>query len=85
MVAIFLHVLAHDVKNREIQRDFVPYGETVSRHFDVVLMIVLCLLESYWRNDNLFQVIAQIPSGGVSRLGVMNSVSLYILTLYSLG
>ncbi|KAL0536703.1 hypothetical protein IC582_025663 [Cucumis melo] len=35
MVAMFLHVLAHDVKNRVIQREFVRSGETVSRHFNI--------------------------------------------------
>ncbi|KAA0063960.1 retrotransposon protein [Cucumis melo var. makuwa] len=38
MVAMFLHVLAHDVKNRVIQREFVWFGETVSRHFNLVLI-----------------------------------------------
>ena len=43
MVAMFLHILAHDVKNRVIQRDFVRSGETVSRHFNLVLFAVLRL------------------------------------------
>ncbi|KAA0051849.1 retrotransposon protein [Cucumis melo var. makuwa] len=43
MVAMFLQVLAHDVKNRIIQREFVRSGETVSRHFNVVLLVVLRL------------------------------------------
>lgn len=30
MVAMFLYMLAHDVKNREIQREFVRSGEIVS-------------------------------------------------------
>uniref|UniRef100_A0A9I9DZU3 DUF8040 domain-containing protein n=1 Tax=Cucumis melo TaxID=3656 RepID=A0A9I9DZU3_CUCME len=45
MVAMFLHVLAHDVKNRVIQREFVWSGETVSRHFNIVLLAVLRLYE----------------------------------------
>ncbi|TYK26508.1 retrotransposon protein [Cucumis melo var. makuwa] len=45
MVAMFLHVLAHDVKNRVIQRKFVRFGETVSRHFNIVLLAVLRLYE----------------------------------------
>ncbi|KAL0561959.1 hypothetical protein IC582_002404 [Cucumis melo] len=45
MVAMFLHVLAHDVKNRVIQREFVRSGETVSRHFNIVLLAVLRLYE----------------------------------------
>ncbi|KAL0541502.1 hypothetical protein IC582_021554 [Cucumis melo] len=45
MVAMFLHVLAHDVKNRVIQWEFVRSGETVSRHFNIVLLAVLRLYE----------------------------------------
>uniref|UniRef100_A0A9I9E9Y0 DUF8040 domain-containing protein n=1 Tax=Cucumis melo TaxID=3656 RepID=A0A9I9E9Y0_CUCME len=45
MVAMFLHVLAHDVKNRVIQRKFVRFGETVSRYFNIVLLIVVRLYE----------------------------------------
>ncbi|KAA0062285.1 retrotransposon protein [Cucumis melo var. makuwa] len=45
MVAMFLHILAHDVKNRVIQREFVRSGETVSRHFNIVLLAVLRLYE----------------------------------------
>ena len=40
MVAIFLHVLGHDVKNCQIQREFVQSDETVLRHFNIVLMVV---------------------------------------------
>ncbi|KAA0042062.1 retrotransposon protein [Cucumis melo var. makuwa] len=46
MVAMFLHVLhvlAHDVKNRIIQREFVLSGETISRHFNIVLLTVVRL------------------------------------------
>ncbi|KAL4032420.1 hypothetical protein IC575_005493 [Cucumis melo] len=41
MVTMFLHVLAHDVKNREIQREFVRSSETVSQDFNIVLLAVL--------------------------------------------
>lgn len=41
MVAMFLHVLVHDMKNRVIQRDFVRLGETVSHHFNIVLLVVI--------------------------------------------
>ncbi|TYK22917.1 retrotransposon protein [Cucumis melo var. makuwa] len=43
MVAMFLHVLAHDVKNHIIQRDIVQSGKTVSRHYNLVLLVVLRL------------------------------------------
>ncbi|TYK19864.1 retrotransposon protein [Cucumis melo var. makuwa] len=45
MVAMFLHVLAHDVKNRVIQREFIRSGETVSGHFNLVLLAVVRLYE----------------------------------------
>ncbi|KAL4038826.1 hypothetical protein IC575_002457 [Cucumis melo] len=43
MVAMFLYVLTHDVKNRVIQREFIRLGETVSRHFNLVLLVMLRL------------------------------------------
>ncbi|KAL0560650.1 hypothetical protein IC582_001059 [Cucumis melo] len=43
MVAMFLHIVVHDVKNRMIQREFVRFCETVSRHFNLVLLVVLRL------------------------------------------
>ncbi|TYK14212.1 putative nuclease HARBI1 [Cucumis melo var. makuwa] len=43
MVVMFLHILAYDVKNQMIQREFIRYGETVSRYFNLVLLAVLRL------------------------------------------
>ncbi|KAA0033883.1 putative nuclease HARBI1 [Cucumis melo var. makuwa] len=43
MVVMFLHILAHDVKNHVIQREFIQSGETVSRHFNLVLLDVVRL------------------------------------------
>ncbi|XP_061368921.1 protein ALP1-like [Gastrolobium bilobum] len=40
-VAIFLHILAHDVKNRVTKRQFMRSGETISRQFNKVLLSVL--------------------------------------------
>jgi hypothetical protein len=43
LVAMFLHILAHHVKNRMIRRQFVRSGETISRHFmNVLLALVKC-------------------------------------------
>ncbi|KAA0062170.1 retrotransposon protein [Cucumis melo var. makuwa] len=47
MVAMFLHVLAHDVKNRVIQREFVRSSETVSRHFNLILLAVVRIYEEF--------------------------------------
>ncbi|XP_061363236.1 protein ALP1-like [Gastrolobium bilobum] len=41
MVSIFLHILAHDVKNRIIKRQFMRSGETISRQFSKVLLSVI--------------------------------------------
>ncbi|TYK27617.1 retrotransposon protein [Cucumis melo var. makuwa] len=43
IVAMFLHVLVHDVKNRVIQREFVWFDEKVSQHFNLVLLVVIRL------------------------------------------
>ncbi|KAL4017996.1 hypothetical protein IC575_021583 [Cucumis melo] len=45
MVVMFLHVLTHDVKNRVIQREFVRSDQTVSLHFNLVLLVVVRLYE----------------------------------------
>ncbi|TYK04787.1 retrotransposon protein [Cucumis melo var. makuwa] len=43
MVVMFLNVLAHDVKDCVIQREFVRSGEIVSQHFNLILLVVLRL------------------------------------------
>lgn len=43
MVAMFLHILAHDPKNQMIQKEFVRSGETISQHFNIVLFAMVCL------------------------------------------
>ena len=53
IVTIFLHVLSHDVKNREVQRDFVRSSETASRHFNIVLMVVLRLSDELLAKSQL--------------------------------
>lgn len=45
MVAMFLHVIMHNVKNRVMQRKFVRSSETILRHFNLVLLAVS------WPND----------------------------------
>ena len=41
MIANFLHILTHDINNRVIKRQFMRSGETISRQFNNVLIIVL--------------------------------------------
>ncbi|KAL0553897.1 hypothetical protein IC582_007801 [Cucumis melo] len=41
MVVMFLHILAHDVKNRVIQRVFLQSGETIFCHFNMVLLAII--------------------------------------------
>ena len=45
MVVIFLHIVAHDVKNRVMRRQFARSGETVSKHFNIVLNAILRLYD----------------------------------------
>ena len=42
-VAMFLNVIAQHQKNRKVKFDFIRSGQTVSRHFNVVLKAVLRL------------------------------------------
>ncbi|CAO2835192.1 unnamed protein product [Amaranthus hypochondriacus] len=43
MVAVFLHIIAFDEKNREIKFSFQRSQETISRHFNNVLRAILKL------------------------------------------
>ncbi|CAH9072188.1 unnamed protein product [Cuscuta epithymum] len=45
MLASFLYILAHHTKNRVAKREFVRSGETISRHFNSVLLAILRLHE----------------------------------------
>ncbi|XP_021759148.1 uncharacterized protein LOC110724059 [Chenopodium quinoa] len=47
IVALFLHTLAHDLKNRTMQALFARSGETISRQFHVVLASMLKLGKYY--------------------------------------
>lgn len=47
MVVIFLHVLAQNVKNHQIQREFIRSSETDLQHFNIVLMVVLRLHDKF--------------------------------------
>ncbi|KAL4030828.1 hypothetical protein IC575_009080 [Cucumis melo] len=45
IVAMFLHILAHDVKNRVIQWEFMQSGEIIFRHFNMVLLAIIRLYD----------------------------------------
>ncbi|GFY88814.1 ribosomal protein PSRP-3/Ycf65 [Actinidia rufa] len=47
-VAIFLWILSHHTKNRRTQFQFLRSGETISRHFNTVLLAVLRLHGVLW-------------------------------------
>lgn len=55
-VAIFLHIIAHRMKNWIIQNNFQRSGETISRYFNIVLTAVLKL------QSHLFKNLEPIPS-----------------------
>ncbi|MFQ6667889.1 hypothetical protein Gotur_033755 [Gossypium turneri] len=42
-VTMFLHIIAHHLKNRVIKHHFNRSGETVSRSFHNVLNLIICL------------------------------------------
>ncbi|CAN1154521.1 hypothetical protein LINPERPRIM_LOCUS41164, partial [Linum perenne] len=47
IVALFLNILAHCVRNRTIKATFIHSGETISRHFHKVLKAVLLIGDDY--------------------------------------
>ncbi|CAN1153561.1 hypothetical protein LINPERPRIM_LOCUS14773 [Linum perenne] len=47
IVALFLNILAHCVRNRTIKATFIRYGETISRHFHKMLKAVLLIGDDY--------------------------------------
>ncbi|XP_057491345.1 uncharacterized protein LOC130777068 [Actinidia eriantha] len=47
-VAIFLWILSHHTKNRRTQFQFLRSGETISRHFNTVLLAILRLHGVLW-------------------------------------
>lgn len=53
IVALFLHILAHDLKNRTIQAIFARSGETVSRQFHIVLRSILKIGKDYIKQGDL--------------------------------
>lgn len=53
IVALFLHTLAHDLKNRTMQALFAWSGETVSRQFHAVLQAVLKIGKFYIRQNRI--------------------------------
>ncbi|KAK1277054.1 hypothetical protein QJS04_geneDACA017808 [Acorus gramineus] len=46
-LAIFLHALGHGVSNRVLSERFHHSGETISRHFNAVLKVVVSLKREY--------------------------------------
>ncbi|XP_050939301.1 uncharacterized protein LOC103495050 [Cucumis melo] len=56
MVAMFFHILTHDVKNRVLQRKFMRSGETLSRHFNMVFFVVIRL------HDELLKKSQPVPN-----------------------
>ena len=52
VVALFLHILAHDLKNRTIKNVFACSGETISRQFHYVLKAILKIGKKYIKQDH---------------------------------
>ena len=51
-VAKFLHVLAHNVRNRTMSFFFRRSGETISRHFHEVLWAIISMVDQFLRQPN---------------------------------
>ncbi|KAL4011833.1 hypothetical protein IC575_028896 [Cucumis melo] len=95
MVAMFLHILAHDVKNRVIQREFMRSSETISRHFNMVLLAVIRLHEELLKkpqpvpNDCTDQrwrwfevhIYHELRTSNTTTLVLLNDFELYVAEL----
>ncbi|KAL4032705.1 hypothetical protein IC575_005786 [Cucumis melo] len=64
MVAMFLHIVVHDVKNCVIQQEFMRSGETIFRHFNMVLLAVIRLHDELLKKAQPVITIARIKDGG---------------------
>ncbi|KAA0035972.1 retrotransposon protein [Cucumis melo var. makuwa] len=53
MVAMFFHILAHDVKNCVIQREFMRSNETIFHHFNMVLLVAIRLHDELLKKPQL--------------------------------
>ncbi|TYK00771.1 putative nuclease HARBI1 [Cucumis melo var. makuwa] len=70
MVAVFLHILAHDVKNRVVQREFLRSGKTISWHFNIVLLAVVHFHDVLLKKPQSVSTVAQIPDGDGTHIKV---------------
>ena len=62
MVAMFLHIVAHDVKTRVIKRQFARSRETISRQFNKVLNSIIHLY------DDLLEKPEPVPEDSIDSI-----------------
>uniref|UniRef100_A0A8I6XKJ1 DUF8040 domain-containing protein n=1 Tax=Hordeum vulgare subsp. vulgare TaxID=112509 RepID=A0A8I6XKJ1_HORVV len=68
IVASFLYVLSHHLKNRTVGKFFYRSPEPVSRNFNACLLAVCTIC--YLRNLNLYPRIARMINGSISRIAL---------------
>ena len=64
VVALFLHILAHDLKNRVIKIFFARSGETISRQFHSMLKAILKIGKKYIKQDHVVFAKEMIDGNG---------------------
>ena len=52
VVALFLHILDHNLKNRTVKNVFAHSRETISRQFHFVLKVILKISKKYIKQDH---------------------------------
>ncbi|MFQ6629606.1 hypothetical protein Gotur_006624 [Gossypium turneri] len=67
-VAMFLHIIAHHLKNRVIKHHFSRSGETVSRSFHSVLNVVIAYKMCYLKKQSQLQLILLTQGGNGLRI-----------------
>ncbi|CAN1154524.1 hypothetical protein LINPERPRIM_LOCUS41164, partial [Linum perenne] len=73
IVALFLNILAHCVRNRTIKATFIHSGETISRHFHKVLKAVLLIGDDYIKERP--QVLSSRSLGALDGTYILLTVS----------
>ncbi|KAG6469538.1 hypothetical protein ZIOFF_070467 [Zingiber officinale] len=66
LVIYFLHIIAHNVKNRVLKRQTTRFGETISRQFHLVLNSILRLHNILLKKPELIPEIARMTGGNGS-------------------
>lgn len=61
MIAMFLHILAHHIKNRTIKYNFSRSGRTISKYFHECLKAIIPCQKEFWKTPEPILEISMDP------------------------